>query len=240
MPVVRIVLVEPKIEGNVGAVARAMRNFDVADLVLVRPGPVGDEARRRAMHGASVLEAARTVEDLPAAVVDADLVVGTSEVETESEKKFARIAISPKDLAARIARVGGTVALLFGREDFGLLDEELQQCDLLVTIPASAGYPTLNLSHAVAIVLYELYGPRSRKTRPRKASAIEKETLHQAFADLLEVTEYPPHKRVRTRIMFRRLLGRAVPSVWEFHALVGVLQRTTKRIRRLEAGRGKS
>lgn len=237
MPNIRVVLVEPKIEGNIGAVARAMRNFDATDLVLVRPCTVGEEARRRAVHGASVLEAARAVGDLGAATADANLVVGTSGVETESEKKFARIAISPRDLAARISTVNGTVAVLFGREDFGLLDDELRLCDLLVKVPASRDYPILNLSHAATIVLYELFAPHSRRREPREASALEKETLHEAFADLLTATEYPSHKRARTMIMFRRLVGRAVPSKWEFHALMGVLQRATKRIRRLEAKR---
>ncbi|MGQ0796317.1 MAG: RNA methyltransferase, partial [Methanobacteriota archaeon] len=234
MPQLRIVLVAPKIEGNIGAVARAMRNFDVTDLVLVRPCAVGEEARRRAMHGASVLAAAQTVAELTAAVTDADLVVGTSGIETESEKKFARIAMSPRDLAARVSSLDGIVALVFGREDFGLLDDELHVCDLLVTVPASRDYPILNLSHAATVVLYEMFTSQSNRKRPRKASALEKEKLHDAFEALLDATTYPPHKRTRTKVMFRRLVGRAVPSKWEFHALMGVFQRATQRIRRLE------
>lgn len=234
MPAFRVVLVEPKNEGNVGAVARAMRNFDVEDLVLVRPCPLGDEARKRAKHGVSVLEAARTVGTLDAGVGDADLLVGTSGIDTASEKRFARIAVPPKDLAARVAALDGTVALLFGREDFGLLEEEILRCDLLVTIPASEAYPILNLSHAATIVLYELFASRVPGRARRVASGLEKEKLHDAFDALMKATEYPAHKRERTRVMFRRVMGRAVPSKWEFHALMGVLQRATKRIRRLE------
>jgi TrmH family RNA methyltransferase len=234
MPDLRIVLVEPKNEGNVGAVARAMRNFDAEDLVLVRPCRLGDEARRRAMHGRAVLEAARTVDSLEEAIGGADLLVGTSGIDTASEKRFARISIGPKDLAARVAPMDGTVALLFGREDFGLLEDEIIRCDLLVTVPASEGYPILNLSHAVTIVLYELFAARSPRRSPRTASGMEKEKLHEAFDALLEATDYPAHKRERTRVMFRRVMGRAVPSKWEFHALMGALQRATKRIRRLE------
>jgi len=237
MPKLRVVLVEPKIEGNIGAVARAMRNFDVTDLVLVRPCPVGEEAHRRAMDGASVLNSARNVQNLETAIADADLVIGTSGVETESEKKFARIAMSPRDLASHVSPFDGTVALLFGREDFGLLDDELRRCDLLVKVPASRDYPILNLSHAATIVLYELFASHSRRVGTREASALEKETLHKAFAGLLDATDYPAHKRVRTKVMFRRLIGRALPTKWEFHALMGVLQRATKRIRRLEAER---
>ncbi len=237
MPTYRVVLVEPKNEGNVGAVARAMRNFDVEDLVLVNPCPISDEARKRAMHGADILEAARRVKTFEAAVKGADLVVGTSGIDTESEKRFARIAVSPRDLAARLAPMDGPVALLFGREDFGLLDEELQICDLLVTIPASKAYPILNLAHAATIVLYELFAAKAPKRPRREASGLEKERLHEALAELMDATDYPAHKLARTKVMFRRLMGRAVPSKWEFHALMGVLQRATKRIKRLE-GRG--
>src|SRR6266542_431886 len=118
MPSVRVVLVEPKNEGNVGAVARAMKNFGAEDLVLVRPCRLGAEARKRAMHGVDILDAAKTVADLESAVNRADLIVGTSGVNTLSEKRFTRIAMTPRDLARRIARTQGTVALLFGREDF--------------------------------------------------------------------------------------------------------------------------
>ncbi len=236
MPAVRVVLVEPKNEGNVGAVARAMKNFGARDLVLVGPCPLGEEARRRAMHGVSVLEAARIARDFDAAVEGSGLIVGTSGIDTASEKRFARIAVTPKDLGVRVAETDGLVALVFGREDFGLLDDELRRCDLLVTIPASAEYPILNLSHAAAILLYELHAGTAPGRARRKASGLEKEKLHEALADLMEATQYPAHKRERTKIMFRRLIGRAVPSKWEFHALMGVLQRATKRIERLERG----
>lgn len=237
MPAIRVVLVEPKNEGNVGAVARAMKNFGTRELVLVNPCPLGDEARRRAMHGVSVLEASLTAEDFESAVGGADLVVGTSGIDTVSEKRFARIAVTPRDLAERIAPMDGIVTLVFGREDFGLNDEELLQCDLLVTIPASEEYPILNLSHAATILLYELFAAKAPTRARREASGLEKEKLHEAFASLLEVTDYPAHKRTRTKVMFRRLMGRAVPSKWEFHALMGVLQRATKRIKRLEGKR---
>lgn len=236
MPHVRVVLIEPKSEGNVGAVARAMRNFDVSDLVLVRPCPIGDDARKRAMHGLRILETARILPSFEKAVKDADLIVGTSGIETKSEKRFARISVTPRDLAQRVALLDGTVALLFGREDFGLFEEELMQCDLLVTIPASGEYSVLNISHATAVLLYELFAANATKKGSRQASGVEKEKLHEAFANLLEATYYPTHKRARTKIMFRRLMGRAVPSRWEFHAFMGVLQRATKRIQRLEKG----
>jgi TrmH family RNA methyltransferase len=239
MPEVAVVLVGPKNEGNVGAVARAMKNFGARRLVLVDPCPIGDEARKRAMHGADILDGAVVAGSLDEALEGMDLVAGTTGVATRSEKKFLRIALPPREFAEKVAAMDGTLAVVFGREDFGMLDEELARCDLLVSIPASPQYSILNLSHAVVVVLYELFAARRPRGRLRRASRAEKEVLHRAFAELMEATDYPPHKRARTKVMFRRLVGRAVPSKWEFHALMGVVQRAAKRIRRLERDRGR-
>jgi len=234
---VHVVLVEPKYEGNVGAIARAMKNFGAADLRLVRPCPIGAEARRRAMHGLDVLEAAKRYRSYARAISGMDLVVGTSDIDTASEKKFLRIALSPRDLAAKAAALDGDVALVLGREDFGLLNEELKACDVLVTIPADPAYPILNVAQAAAILLYEIHAakPPPEVRGRRKASAMEKEKMNEALADLLAVTNYPPHKRARTSVMFRRLMERAEPTTWEYHALMGVLARAAKTVRRERA-----
>ena len=232
-----IVLVGPKNEGNVGAVARAMKNFGARRLVLVDPCAIGDEARKRAMHGVDILEAARTAGTLEAALKGADIVAGTTGIATMSEKKFLRISVAPREFADRISAMTGTLAIVFGREDFGLLDEELEVCDILVSIPAHPQYPVLNLSQAAGIILYEVFSAGRSKRGTREASGREKEVLHRALAELLDVTDYPSHKKWRTKVMFRRLVGRAVPSKWEFHALMGVLRGATKRIQRLERDR---
>ena len=229
---VHVVLVEPKYEGNVGAIARAMKNFGAADLRLVRPCPIGAEARRRAMHGLDVLEAAKRYRSYARAISGMDLVVGTSGVDTASEKKFLRISLTPHELAAKLAALDGDAALVLGREDFGLLNEELTPCDVLVTIPADPEYPILNVAQAAAILLYEIHAVKPETPQPRKASAEERDKLFEAFDDLLTETQYPEHKRERTTVMFRRLMGRASPSKWEFHALMGVIARAAKTIRR--------
>lgn len=234
---VRVIFVEPRHEGNIGAVARAMRNFDAEDLVLVNPCRFGAEARKRAMHGVGILENARVEANFADATKGADLLVGTSGIDTDSERHFARISVTPSELASRVAPMDGLVALVLGREDSGLYEEEIERCDLLVTIPASEAYPILNVSHAATIVLYELRAARTAVRPRRKASGLEKERLYEALQDLMEATDYPRHKRGRTQVMFRRVMGRAVPSKWEFHALMGVLQRATKRIKRLEGRR---
>jgi len=229
------VLVEPKYGGNVGAVARAMKNFGVRDLILVKPCEIGDEARKRAMHGLDVLESARIVDKLDDAIEGADLVAGTSGIDTRNDKKFNRMAVAPRDFAERVAAMDGTVAILFGREDYGLLNHELLKCDMLVTIPTDPAYPILNVAQAAVIVLYEL-AQKPAKKGGKPASAMEKEKLHEAFDALLTATDYPAHKVERTKVMFRRMVGRAVPTKWEFHATMGVFTRATKRIKMLEEG----
>ncbi|MDG6219320.1 MAG: RNA methyltransferase, partial [Candidatus Thermoplasmatota archaeon] len=145
-PTVTVILVEPKYSGNVGAIARCMMNFDVEQLILVNPCDLDDEAYIRAVHATSILDTALICDSFKEAVTQVDFVVGTSAIYTNSEKKHIRIPVSLKDFVDKIQKVNGTIGLVFGREDYGLLIEELAVCDLLVTIPSSKSYPSLNLS----------------------------------------------------------------------------------------------
>lgn len=223
MPHFRVVLVEPLNDGNVGAVARAMMNFGLDELVLVRPCAIGEEATKRAMHGLPILKNARIVFADEEALKGADLVAATSGIDTVSEKNFPRISMTPRAFAEKVKTYDGTVALLFGREDFGLDSEIIKKSDFLITIPANPRYSVLNISHAASIVFYELFAAGFEKTQPRVAGDLEKEKLFEYFAMLLDVIDYPEHKKEKTKVMFRRLISRSVPSVWEFHTLMGVL-----------------
>jgi len=229
VPHFRVVLVEPLNDGNVGAIARSMRNFGLEDLYLVRPCAIGEEATKRAMHGIDVLKNAQTVFDDKEALKDVDFVAATSGVSTTNDKHFARIALTSRDFAEKIKDADGTVALLFGREDFGLDKEMIKKCDFLVTIPANPTYSILNISHAAAILFYELYASGVDKWEPRQAGDVEKEKLFEYFAMLLDAIEYPEHKKEKTKVMFRRLIGRSVPTTWEFHTLMGVIDGSVKK-----------
>jgi tRNA/rRNA methyltransferase len=234
MPSIRIVLVEPRNEGNVGAVARAMGNFGFDDLRFVRPCPVGDEAYRRAKHSGDLLRKAKVSETLETAVMGCSLIIGTSGIVTTGEKNYVRIPLTPNQLAERLKDYDEDVAVLFGPEDTGLSQEDLMRCDILVHIPASESYPVLNLSHAAAIVLYELYAAGVPLSAPRPTSEEERERLFEFFDELLDAIDYQDFRRERTSVMFRRLMGRAVPTKWEFHTIMGVIGDATKKIRKLE------
>src|SRR6266545_4648851 len=134
---IRIVLVEPQHSGNIGAVARAMK------------------ARMMAMHAVDILQQAQIVPTLTQAVDDAGFVVGT----TRRLGKARQAHLSPRALAPMLLELAHSnpVVLVFGREDRGLTNEELERCHELITIPSHPEFASLNLSQAVLLVCYELY-----------------------------------------------------------------------------------
>lgn len=221
MPHYRVVLVEPKFQGNIGAIARSMMNFGLDELYMVNPCEIDDDAYRRSKHAKKLLLNSTIVGSIEEALKGMDLVVGSSSASTENEKKFNRIPLSPEELKGKMKGFDGNVALMFGREDIGLLNEELELCDILVTIPAGKEYPVLNLSHAATILFYELYDGKldMKKT---EADDREREKLFEYFGRILPSISYPEHKREKTTVMFRRMLGRSAPSRWEYHTLMGV------------------
>jgi TrmH family RNA methyltransferase len=127
-----------------------------------------------------------------------------------------------------MAGVQGEVAIVFGREDYGLYNDELELADAFVNIQTGEEYPIMNLSHAVAVVLYELFQPSAGRVRPISAAPVEKEKLNEFFDELLDSIDYPAHRRANTRLMWRRMMGRAVPTKWEFYTLAGVIKDATK------------
>jgi TrmH family RNA methyltransferase len=161
-------------------------------------------------------------------------VVGTSGIITYGDKHFIRMPITPRELAVRIRDQEDEVALVFGREDIGLTQEQLTHCDILVNIPANEEYPILNLSHAATILMYEIFAGHGKPSNPKKATEHEKEKMFEFFDSLLDSIDYPEHRREKTSIMFRRMMGRAVPTSWEFHTIMGVIGDAAKKIKRLE------
>jgi tRNA/rRNA methyltransferase len=227
VPRFRIVLVEPKSEGNVGAVARSMKNFGQTEMVLVNPPALGDECRGRALHAWDVVSSAKVVKSLSAALEGCDFVVGTTARVPDADKSYLRNPIDAREFPERIKSVEGTIALLFGREDFGLLNAELEFCDLLLTIPSSPLYRSLNLAHAVTVVLYELYV--QTVTQPERVSAPMSGVMRSHFQTnmdrLIAAMNLPEHQERNVKTAYRKLFGRAVPSAWEYYVLMGILKR---------------
>ncbi len=207
-----------------------MKNFGFTKLILVNPCELGDDGYARAMHAKDILEKSKTVNSFEQAIKNIDFVVGTSGIVNVNDKRHLRNPLPPSQFAKRIYEVEGNIGLVFGREDDGLHREELAKCDVLVTIPASQEYPIMNISHACSIILYELRMHQHSLKAPRETSKSEKERLYEQFKLLLDSINYPKHKRQKTEILFRRMMGRALPSKWEYHTMMGVFDKATSRI----------
>jgi tRNA/rRNA methyltransferase len=230
-----IVLVEPKNPGNIGAVARAMMNFDVDKLYLVNPCELDNVCYARAMHATKILDDAKTFSCFEDAVKNLDYLVATSSIESKTDKRHLRNPLLLEDFAEKVSDVEGKIGLIFGREDYGLFNEEIAACDIMLKIPTSESYPSLNLSHAVTIVLYSLYLRKAYiPKRRRPMGSLEKKKLYEFFGQLLEDIDYPPHKKEHTKIMFKRIMGRAMPSKWEYHTLMGVFSKSLGKIKRTQ------
>lgn len=226
-----VVLVEPQYRDNVGHTARSMLNFDVGELILVNAPPIDNETRNRAVHAQRVLDEGKIYDSLDEVKKRFDVLVGFAARISEMNKAHRRRSEMLADVARRIEGMGGRVALVFGREDFGLSNEDVERCDLLCTIPTSLSYRSMNLSHAVSVALYEMTRAEHRKApyvsmaRPR-----EKEVLFATWFHLTGQLAFPEHRREQSLQMFQRVVGRAGLTSWEYHRMMGVLGRSLRRM----------
>ena len=158
---VRIVLIDPSHPGNIGSVARAMKNMALTDLVLVRPRSFPHaEATALAAGADDILSQARIVATVAEAIGDASFVAGT----TSRPRSYHWEFTTPRDVAGRIVGLSETnrAALLFGSERYGLATEDLNHCNVLVRIPANPAYCSLNLAMSVQLVAYEIFMSREQ------------------------------------------------------------------------------
>jgi tRNA/rRNA methyltransferase len=226
-PSIRIVLVRPQGAANTGSVARVMKNMGLGDLVLVRPRFRGQSAAKAmAVHAGAVLESARTCETLTEAVADCGLVAGTA----SRSGPYCPINLTPRKAAAQLIRTASanTVALVFGPEDHGLSNKDLQLCQMLIRIPSHDDYASLNLAQAVAICCYELFlasseGKQEELEVPVLATSADTELMHERLQDAFLsigflLRDNPDH------IMYavRNMLGRARLEERDVRILLGL------------------
>jgi TrmH family RNA methyltransferase len=229
---IRIVLSRPTHPGNIGAVARAMKNMRLQRLVLLAPEAdyQDPEATARATGAVDVLTQATVCTSLDEALVGCQLVLGTS----ARERAIAWPTLSPREAAARLTEEAeqGQVALLFGQERAGLTNTELDRCHALVTIPSNPAFSSLNLASAVQILTYEVFlqteGARPPVPRQEGGGALATDDELQGFYRHLEEVLLqvafldPAHPR---RLMRRliRLFNRARVDQNELNILRGIL-----------------
>ena len=226
---IRVVLVETSHPGNIGAVARAMKNMGLAQLVLVRPREFPhSEASARASGAIDVLEKARVVSSLQEGLADCGLVVATTARDRDQNIRVLDV----RDAATRAVAeaVRGPVALLFGNERTGLTNEELSLAHLLLRIPTNPEYASLNLAMAVQLVAYEIYRARGAQhvaaphTVPL-APAADMERLYAHLEQVLNEIGFRDRTTSGTKLMerIRRFLNRAELDQNEANIVRGIL-----------------
>jgi len=214
-----IILVEPKNSGNVGAVARSMANFGFKKLVLVNPkcNHLSQTARNRAKWGNTVLKKAKVVKKTPKFDT---LIATTSKI--GSDYNIPRSPISPAELS-KVAK--GKIGLLFGRESTGLTNKEIQKADFVVSIPASKKYPTLNLSHAVIILLYEL-SKKDHTSHIKLATEADKKQILKLLNQKMNKMDFTTKSKKQTQIkVWKRMISKSFLTRREAFALMGFIKK---------------
>lgn len=224
---VRVVVVEPAGPLNVGAIARVMKNMGLAHLVLVNPqcDPLGTEARQMAVHAVDVLEAAQQVATLSEALVGCDRAIAT----TGQERELSTPLEPPRQVLPWLLETQQTAALIFGREDHGLSNAELNVAERFLKIPVSPDYTSLNLAQAVAVCAYELRQASLNAPEPSSlrefAPFEQREGYYQDLEQLLlDIGYLQPHTASARMAKFRALYNRAQLSPEETAMLRGILR----------------
>lgn len=221
---ISIVLDKPKYAGNIGAVARASKNMGIHDVVVTGKGDFDhEEIRQRSTHlAADIVDQIRYFENMNEALGDFSYIVGTTARLGKGRGPF----ISPRAAAGHIVNISrkNKVALLFGPEDTGLANDELRLCHAVVTIPTSKEFTSLNLSHAVMILCYEIFvasfPAASAEVAPKLALSSELEGMYGQIKTLLADIgflnpENPDYWMMHLRRFFTRagILSREVKIV---------------------------
>jgi len=231
-----VVLVEPQMGENIGAAARAMANFGLSRLRLVKPvqGWPNERAKVMAAGADRVLDAAVVYDSLADAIGDCSFVLATTARAHDQSKPVVSAEQAAAEMTPRIAS-GETVALIFGRERYGLENDEVGQADRILTLPVNPAFASLNLAQAVIVVAYEwfkLSGTGLPFSTAERSPPAQKEQLAAFFTNLekeLEKVEFfrPAEKRGVMRVNLRNIFQRIAPTQQDVRTLHGVVNALT-------------
>ncbi|GBE01474.1 putative tRNA/rRNA methyltransferase [bacterium BMS3Bbin06] len=232
---ISFVLVNPSEPGNIGASARAVKNMGFNNLILVNPPENFIEGRDfwLACHATDLLEEAGVFKSLDDAISDKALVVGTSRRTGKKRGLLLPLEEAIKEIRKRATK--NRVAILFGREDRGLTNEEAGECGFLVNIPTSEEAPSLNLAQSVLIVAYELTKGEMNTETPAFVPHEELPALFEHIGKTLDILGYFPRgdRDMEVRIMrnLKHMLGRSGLTPWEAGMLHGICSRIERKIK---------
>jgi tRNA/rRNA methyltransferase len=236
--IVAVALIEPQYPINVGHIARLMKNFGLKSLYFVRPYFDMAEAAKYSTHGNDILVSGKTV-TLRQLTKKFDVLIGTTAIQATSRLNILRESISAEHLA-RIIHGSSTkdFCILLGRESSGLNNEELKMCNLVVTIDTKTNYRTMNVAHALAILLYEISKLQSelpvKKSKKRVDLASQKDIdlFLQYVNKLADTGNYDLHKKPLLEAAAKNLLAKSMPTTKDVMLLMSLLRKSLLAIER--------
>lgn len=228
-----VILIEPEIAGNVGAVARSMKNFACKNLVLVNPicDPDSEESRNRAKHANDVLDDTMIYNSIDDLKTSYDYLIGTTG-KLGNDYNIKRSPLSPKQLAKKLGKLTSRskVGIVFGRESQGLSNEELEKCDYTVSIPSNDKYPILNLSHAVTIFLYEIYQEKNSGKLLKQFTPInakDKSIILEMIDEVLDGMNFlkGDNQKETQQKVWHQMIGKAMMTRREAFSIMGFFRK---------------
>lgn len=225
---IHVVLVEPEGDENIGAVTRSMKNFGIIQLILVNPqcDYLSDGAKNYSIHAKDILESAITYETLKDSLNNMQISIALSRRIGQWRKRDLMISELPEFLSHYHDK---NVALVFGRETQGLTNDEIRMCDLICSIPTSEQFPSMNLSHAVTVTLYELFQHQNEYSIENMDTIADREVfeqmMNQIFITFKEMEFFKNVPEWRLRNYINKLLLRAKLDAWDAKAIKNIFRR---------------
>ncbi|MFX0032799.1 MAG: RNA methyltransferase [Candidatus Hodarchaeota archaeon] len=239
-----IVLVRPEHSANIGSVARIMQNFDFQDLIIFNPKESEEkilsyETQGFAMHGKEILFNAKIISfddqeehisKFKESMEQFDLIIATT-AKGKHYRNIRRTPIFPEDLKLPVSQKPIKIAILFGKESRGLTNDEIEIADLLLRIPTGKSYPSLNLSHACGIILYEIFKKMNSITLGRGVNPVilankkDRLILYSIIKNLIKKLKIRTHKKENVFFAFKNIYERALITKKELSLIIGVFSK---------------
>ncbi|MFW9988091.1 MAG: RNA methyltransferase [Candidatus Odinarchaeota archaeon] len=239
-----IILVQPENAGNIGAIARVMKNFNFKNLIIFNPIERVDnilsyETQGFAMHGKDILFNARIIElnnqdnhlsELKNLVEGFDYIIATT-ARGKNYSNIRRLALFPENLDIPTSEKPLNIAILFGKESRGLTNEEISFADIILRIPTNTHYSALNLSHACGIILYEIFKKINFITIGRGENPVlladkkDRQILYKMIKNIIDSLKIRSYKEENVFFAFRNIFGRSMISTKELSLILGLFSK---------------
>lgn len=250
---VTVILIQTESAGNIGSVARLMKNFNFCNLIIFNPLEdektiFSYETQGFAMHGKDILLNANLISlenqvdhfsRLKTLLKQFDLVIATTS-KGKNYRNIRRMPIFPQDLELPISLKPLKIAVVFGKESRGLTNEEIELADILLRIPTGNAYPSLNLSHACGIILYEIFKKINSITLGRGSNPViladkdDRLMLYSIIENLIEKLKIRTHKKENVLFAIKNIFERAIITKKELSLTMGVFSKVESIIKNLE------